>query len=73
MDLDDLLNEYCLPRSSLKVIDESLKCEVCRNVNKHDTMGIGCLEHKMMDPGMYDKDNEDEIVELATKCYDSDS
>lgn len=72
MAIDDLLYECCLPRSSLKLIDETLECELCHSVNKNDKMDIGCLDHLMMDHVLCDKDYEYEIEELAAKCYDLD-
>lgn len=71
--VDDLLRDCVSPGSYLKLIGETLECELCRSVNKNVTLGNGCSNHPMMAHSLSDNDNEDEIEELAVKCYDSDS
>ncbi|KAG2685520.1 hypothetical protein I3760_10G128900 [Carya illinoinensis] len=55
--------------SSLKLIDEALEGEVCYNAIGTEN----CLQYPFLAHSLTDNDNEDEIEELATKCYESDS
>ncbi|XP_042974693.1 uncharacterized protein LOC122306327 [Carya illinoinensis] len=66
---DGLVHIRGSPRSSLKLIDEALEGEVCCNAIGTEN----CLRYPFLAHSLTDNDNEDEIEELATKCYESDS
>lgn len=70
---DNLVENGGSPRSSFKLIDETLECKLFYSVNKHVTLEKGCSNFSMMGHSLSNNDNEDEIEELAAKCYDLDN
>lgn len=71
----DELNRGCLsPRSSLKIVDEAMEFELCQIADKGteeaiENRGLTGLHVQSLS----ENEGEDEIEELVTKCFNSDS
>lgn len=61
-------------RSSLKIIDEALEYALCRVLDRGIDENEGNMVLELRDVhSLSKKEDDDEIEELAAKCYESDS
>lgn len=71
-DFDDLNDGFLLPRSLLKVIDEGLEYELCREEDRVVEEEEGMVELERMSGNSVSDKEDDDMEELAMKCYESD-
>lgn len=73
LDQDELKHDSCTSQSALRIKNEAFVCEVCYSKNKQEKLNTSWLDHDMGDQTMLQTENDEEITELAIKCYKSDS
>lgn len=72
-DLEEPIDGTSFPRSSLKIIDETLAFELCRDGEREAEDAINYFElNKPTGFSIFDMEKEDELDELVEKCYKSD-